>query len=165
MSRYFGVLSVALSCGMCFAASWDAQKVSLEEVMVALESSPVEDSAAESIRIGTMCAGVWIARGEVTGKTVFHEDFSDADGVAFRWDDGNRGKPVAKVIGPPLACGTRERPASVTCLKALPLTLATPSLCWICLLAAWETALLSWAQARKCVKRCLPAWSVCMGRS
>ena len=99
MSRYFGVLSAALSCGMCFAASWDAQKVSLEEVMVALESSPVEDSAAESIRIGTMCAGVWIARGEVSGKTVFHEDFSDADGVAFRWDDGNRGKPVAKVIG------------------------------------------------------------------
>ena len=35
MSRYFGVLSAALLCGMCFATSWDAQKVSLEEVMVA----------------------------------------------------------------------------------------------------------------------------------
>lgn len=98
MKRCAGFFSAVLSLGTCIAASWDARKVSSEEVAAALESSPVEDRAAESIRIGTMCAGAWIARGEVSGKTVFHEDFSDRNGVEARWDNGNRGKPTAEVV-------------------------------------------------------------------
>lgn len=98
MKRCAGFFSAVLSLGTCIAASWDARKVSSEEVAAALESSPVEDRAAESIRIGTMCAGAWIARGEVSGKTVFHEDFSDRNGVEARWDNGNRGKPAAEVV-------------------------------------------------------------------
>ena len=98
MKRCAVFFSAVLSLGTCIAASWDARKVSSEEVAAALESSPVEDRAAESIRIGTMCAGAWIARGEVSGKTVFHEDFSDRNGVAARWDNGNRGKPAAEVV-------------------------------------------------------------------
>lgn len=97
-TRLFFAFLAQLSCGLVFAASYDAKEVSSEELAAALSSSPVEDKTAELIRIGSECAGMWIARGEIAGKTLFHEDFSGGGSSTVKWDDGNGGVPCARII-------------------------------------------------------------------
>ena len=98
MSKYISGFLTSLICCTCAAASYDAKEVTDEEFKAALKSSPVDDKAAEFVRLGSMYAGMWIAQGDVSGKTLFHEDFSDGASIFTRWDNGNHGTPHAKVV-------------------------------------------------------------------